>query len=539
MATLTTRNDSIRHRAALVAVCLALTAVVSAVSSLMVALPDLARATGATQTELSWIVDGYALTFAALLLPGGYLGDRLGRRRVLLAGLTLFVAATLAAGVTDRPAALIGVRVAMGVAAALVMPATLSTITATFPEAERIRGVAVWTGLAGASAVLGLLGSGLLLTWWSWRSIFLLSSTIGGIALIASWRNVPESQEPQTGRFDGVGAALAVVGLGVGVYSIIEAPTYGWSAGRTVVGLIAGAVVLAGFVLWELRTPAPLLDVRLFRHGGFTGGTLAVSALFFLFFGFVFVFVQYLQFVRDWSPLVTACAVLPLAAGLMPGARVAPHLVARFGVRPVCAAGMTLVAGAMCGLATVGASTTYWLVAALLWVLGTGMGWAMTPATSAITDALPRDQQGVASAMNDLARECGGALGIAVLGSILSSTYRSQVQVQRLPATAAERARESVAAATHFGGPVARSARDGFVAGMHHALFTGAGVVALCGLLVVVLLRSREGDGTPPRQLRLAGGQTTRAGRPGSRPGGAEAPRAVRQARPSPFLLDP
>ncbi|WP_265447390.1 MFS transporter [Flexivirga meconopsidis] len=527
------------HRAALVAVCLALTAVVSAVSSLMVALPDLARATGATQTELSWIVDGYALTFAALLLPGGYLGDRLGRRRVLLGGLTLFVVATLATVATEAPAALIGVRVAMGVAAALVMPATLSTITATFPEAERMRGVAVWTGLAGASAVLGLLGSGLLLTWWSWRSIFLLSSMIGCIALLASWRNVPESHEPRTGRFDGVGALLAVAGLGIGVYSIIEAPTYGWSAGRTVGGLVAGAVVLTAFVLWERRITAPLLDVRLFRHGGFTGGTLAVSALFFLFFGFVFVFVQYLQFVRDWSPLVTACAVLPLAAGLMPGARVAPHLVARFGLRPLCAAGMTLVAGAMCGLAALGDSTAYWLIAVLLWVLGTGMGWTMTPATSAITDALPREQQGVASAMNDLAREFGGALGIAVLGSILSSTYRARLRTPGLPQPAAGKARESVAAATHFGGSVAQSARDAFMAGMHHALFTGAGVVALCGVLVVALLRSWAGDDTPPRRLRLAGGQTTRAGRPGSRPGGAEAPRAVRQARPSPLLLDP
>lgn len=481
-----------RSRGALVAVCVGLATVVSAVSSLMVALPDVARHTGASQTQLSWIVDGYALTFAALLLPGGYLGDRLGRRRVLLGGLGLIVLAAAGGAVVTEPATLIAVRVLMGVAAALIMPATLSTITATFPPAERVRGVAVWAGLAGGSAVLGLFASGLLLEWFSWQSIFWFTVVLGLIAAALTIRSVPESRAATPVRFDVGGAVLSVAGLGVLVYSIIEAPLAGWASARTVLGLAAGVFVLLGFAGWELRSSAPLLDVRLFRRRGFAAGMLTVSSLFFAFFGFIFVFMQYLQFVRGWSALISACAAAPVALGLLPGARLAPHLVARVGLRPLCLAGMTLVAGAMAGLATVGADTHYGVIAVLLWVGGTGMGWAMTPATTSITDSLPAEEQGVASAMNDVAREVGGALGIAVLGSVLSNGYRSALDLHGMPRPMADAARESVAAATAFPEPVRSLARAAFVAGLGDTLALAAALLVLCAVAVAVVLGARR-----------------------------------------------
>jgi len=476
----------------LVAVCVGLATVVSAVSSLMVALPDVARHTGASQTQLSWIIDGYALAFAALLLPGGYLGDRLGRRRVLLTGLGLIVAAAACGALVTEPAGLIAVRVVMGVAAAAVMPATLSTITATFPPAERVRGVAVWAGLAGASAVLGIFVSGLLLQWFSWQAIFWFTVVIALLAAALTLRLVPESRAAEVGRFDIGGALLSVAGLGVLVYSIIEAPLEGWGSVRTVLGLVGGLVVLAGFAGWELRSPAPLLDVRLFGRRGFAAGMLTVSCLFFVFFGFIFVFMQYLQFVRGWSALIAACATAPVALGLLPGARVAPLLVTRVGVRALCLAGMTLVAVAMGGMATLGTDTGYWVIAVLLWVGGTGMGWAMTPATTSITDALPVEEQGVASAMNDVAREVGGALGIAVLGSVLSNGYRSALDLHGVPAPMAAAARESVAAATSFPEPIRSMARGAFVDGLGDTLAVAAALMVVCALLVAVVAGRRR-----------------------------------------------
>lgn len=481
-----------RTKGALVAVCVGLATVVSAVSSLMVALPDVARHTGASQTQLSWIVDGYALTFAALLLPGGYLGDRLGRRKVLVAGLGLIIGAAVVGAFMTNPAGLIIVRVVMGVAASMIMPATLSTITATFPPAERVRGVAIWAGLAGASAVLGLFASGLLLAWFSWQSIFWFTVVIAAAATVLTVRLVPESRAPELGGFDVSGALLSVAGLGMLVYSIIEAPIEGWGSASTIGGQAAGVAVLAAFATWEMRKSAPLLDVRLFARRGFAAGMLTVSSLFFVFFGFIFVFMQYLQFVRGWSPLVAACAAAPVALGLLPGARLAPYLVQRVGVRALCGAGMTLVALAMAGLAGVGTDTPYWVIAVLLWIGGTGMGWGMTPATASITDALPEAEQGVASAMNDVAREVGGALGIAVLGSVLSGGYRSALTLPTGSGRMAAAARESVGAATQMGGPVRTAARDAFVSGLGHTFVVAAVVMVLCAVAVVTVIGGRR-----------------------------------------------
>lgn len=492
------------HRPVLVVVCLALMAVVSAVAAVNVALPDLARETGATQTQLSWIVDAYALTFAALLLPGGALGDRFGRRNMLMIGLTIFATASFVATFVTDPSTLIGLRAALGVGAALVMPATLSTITATFPPAERVRGVAVWTGVAGAGAVVGLLLAGGLLEWFSWRSVFWINVAIACVALVGTWRVVPESAAPQEASRDLVGVALSVAGLGILVYSLIEAPTHDWTSVRTLAGIGLGLAVLTAFVMWESRVARPLLDPRFFRRAPFAAGSLSICVQFFCFFGFIFAFLQYLQLVRGDSPWMAAASMLPLPMGLMPAARSAAHLAPKLGQARLCGVGLLLLATGLVVLSTVDGGSSYWLIAAGLFPLGVGMGWAMTPATAAITDALPDSKQGVASAVNDLARELGGALGIAVISSVVASTYRANLLLDGLPDSVAAQARSSVAIASQLGDPVAGRAQDAFVDGMQLALRIAAGVTVVTAVLVVALLkRGRHEEATEPARVSV------------------------------------
>jgi EmrB/QacA subfamily drug resistance transporter len=485
----TAQSSTRTHRAVLAVSCLALATVVAAVASLNVALPSIARETHGTQTQLSWVIDAYALVFAALLLPGGAIGDRYGRRRALLAGLAIFGAGSVAAMTAADINLLIGMRTLLGVGAALVMPATLSTITSTFPGDQKARAIGVWAGVAGASAVLGLLASGLLLEWWSWRAVFGLNVVLALASVVGVARVVPETSDPDAPRLDVVGALLAVVGLGVLVYSIIEAPTAGWTSARTLLGIVVGLAVLAGFVGWELRHRAPLIDPRLFRHRAFAAGALSITVQFLAFFGFIFLVLQYLQLVRGDSPLIAAVSLLPMAAAMMPCARLAPRVAERVGARKVCVTGLALITAGLLVLAQSGDATTYWLLLCGLLPLGAGMGLAMTPATAAITDALPRAKQGVGSAMNDLARELGGALGIAVLGSVLQATYRAHLtssDLANLPRPLADEARSSLALASRLG--VGRQARSAFTDGMNAALVIAAVAVAVAGVVVAALL---------------------------------------------------
>jgi EmrB/QacA subfamily drug resistance transporter len=470
--------------------CVALATVVSAVASLNVAIPSIARDTRASQTQLSWMVDAYALVFAALLLPAGALGDRFGRRRALLAGLVVFGAGSAAAMAYSDAGWLIGMRAVLGLGAALVMPATLSTITSTFPDEQRTRAVGTWAGVAGASAILGLLTSGLVLEQWSWRSVFAVNVVLAVVAVVGTLRVIPESADPDAPGVDWTGAALSVVGLGALVYSIIEAPTAGWASAQTLVGLGAGLVLLAGFVGWELQADEPLLDPRLFTHRAFAAGTLSITLQFFAFFGFIFLVLQYLQLVLHDRPLIAALSLIPMALGMMPSTRVlAPKLAAEVGTARTCALGLVVVAAAFGWLATLDASSSYWVLLIGIVPLGVGMGLAMTPATAAVTDALPKDKQGVGSAMNDLSRELGGALGIAVLGSILQSAYRNHLSLPGLPPAAVGRARESLALASRLGPRVAHNAETAFVDGMQYALLGGAAAVLLAAIGVLVLYR--------------------------------------------------
>ncbi|CAI9413061.1 MFS transporter [Nocardioides sp. T2.26MG-1] len=475
-------------RGVLPVIVLALAAVVSAISALNLAAPSIARDLRADQTQIAWVVDAYALTFAALLLLAGAIGDRYGRRRALLAGLVVFVAGSGAAMFAQEPGQLIAIQGVLGAGAALVMPATLSTITSTFPPERRVRAVGTWAGVAGASAMLGLLATGLLLEAWSWRSVFAFNLVMGLIALVGTVRVVPESADPEAPRLDLPGALLSVVGLGLVVYSVIEAPTHGWDSVETLAGLGGGVLVIAAFVGWELTRPQPLLDPRLFRLGGFATGTLTITVQFFGFFGFIFLVVQYLQLVLDRSALIAALSVAPMALVMMPSARaLAPRVTARVGARHVMPAGLLLVAAGFAVLSRLDASSSYWPLLTGLVLLGLGMGLAMTPATSSITDALPPAKQGVGSAVNDLARELGAALGIAVLASILQSVYRDELRLPPLPSAAAEQARSSFGAATHMGDAVAAPAQAAFVDGMQTALLWASCTTAALMVVVVVL----------------------------------------------------
>ena len=478
-------------------VCLALGAVAAAMASLNVALPDVARSTQATQTQLVWIIDAYLLVFAALLLPAGALGDRYGRRRALVAGLTIFGGASAVAMTASSATELIVLRGLIGLGAALVMPATLSTITGTFPPAERDRAIGMWAAVAGGSALLGLLCTGVLLEVFSWRSAFAVNVVLAVVAIAGTLAFVPESAKPDAPPLDTVGALLAFAGLIALVYSIIEAPEAGWASVRTLAGLGAGLMLLAVFAVWELRQRHPLLDPRLFRNRFLSAGCLSIFIQFFAFFGFTFISLQYLQGVRGYSPLVAALAVLPLSGSMMPTAKLTPRLTARFGARNVCVAGLTLVAAGLVIVSRVGVASPYWLLVAGLVPLGAGMGAAMTPATSAITEALPAAQQGVGSALNDLTREAGGALGTAVLGTIVTTVYRANVNTSGVPGGLAAKARGSFALALHAGGRLQVSAGAAFVDGIHTGLLYAAGAALLAAVVVAVLLSRKPRDPQP------------------------------------------
>jgi EmrB/QacA subfamily drug resistance transporter len=499
------------HRAVLPLMCVALAAVVSAVASLNVALPDIARATHASQSQIQWIVDAYALVFAALLLPAGAIGDRFGRRRVLLVGLVVFAVGSAAAMAVSSAGALIALRAVLGIGAALVMPATLSIITAEFGAEHRERAVGVWAAVAGASAILGLLGTGALLELGGWQLAFALNCALAIVAFLGTLRAVPESSDPEQAALDPGGTVLSALALGLLVFGTIEAPDHGWLSGLTL-GTLAGALVLLVlFVLWELRQERPMLDPRLFRHRAFAAGSLSVTAQFLAFFGFVFIVLQYFQLVRGDSPLLAAVSLVPMALGLIAFTRASPGIVAHIGIRRSAPLGLVLMAAGLGVLAFQTADSSYWLALPGLLLLGAGMGVATAPATTAIVDGLPDAKQGIASAINDVSRELGGALGIALLGSLLNAAYRSGVDgvSAHLPAQAGEHVRQSVGAALQVarlsgprGAQLADTARDAFLDGLHLALPVAAGILLVTAAALAALLAHAE-RGDQPSSVRV------------------------------------
>jgi EmrB/QacA subfamily drug resistance transporter len=493
------QSRDVNRNLILAAMCLALATVVSAVSSLNVAIPDIARDLRATQTQLQWIIDGYAVVFAGLLLLGGALGDALGRKHLLLAGLAIFSGAAWAALFVDSPAGLIAVRAVMGLGAAAIMPATLSIITNVFPEGERDRAVAVWAGVAGGSALLGLLVSGILLEIFAWQSIFGFAGVLGLVALAAALAVAPNSTAERV-RLDAVGGVASALGLASLVYAIIEGPERGWTDFVTLVAFGAAALLLVAFVVWELRRPEPLLDPRLFRLRGFSAGTASILIQFFALFGFIFVILQYVQFVLGYSPFEAGVALAPTAVLMMALSPRVPKVLERFGPGLVGPVGLLLIAAGFLVFSTAGVDSSYWLLLGGLIPLGVGMALATTPATTAIVSSLPQAKQGVASAVNDVAREVGGALGIAVLGSALTDSYQSGVSdaAAHLPPQLASHAQDALPAALAIsqqlgpqGAQLAATAQSAFVDGLGVATLIGAAALA-CAAIFVFLRAPRE-----------------------------------------------
>ncbi len=477
-------------------IAISLITVVSAVVGLNVALPEIARATGATQTDLTWIIDSYTVVFAALLFFAGALGDRFGRRRLLASGLVIFGLAALGGTFATTPTQLIAVRALMGLGAAAVMPTTLSVITTSFPEEERPRAIGAWVGMAGAGAIIGLLFTATLLSFFSWPSIFWLNVALATIGVIGTLARIPESVDDFPPALDIVGGLLTLVGVGGVVFGIIEGPERGWGDPLTVGALIVGLAALGIFVMWEMRRANPLLDPRLFRERGFSTGSLAIAATFFCWFGLIFAIIQYLQFVVGYSALRAVAALLPIPFLLLPTARHAPKLAARIGMRRTVPVGLLLLAVGLGILSRVGVELNYPLFALGLAIAAAGMGLSGTPSTSAVTSSLPASKQGVASAMNDTARELGAALGIAVLGSALAQTYREAM----IPAIAGlpERASQAILGSVAFtqapelamlgarGQQLAALGRQAFVDGIAAALTIASAFAAVMAVVVLV-----------------------------------------------------
>jgi EmrB/QacA subfamily drug resistance transporter len=493
--TMTFKDDAKHRNAVLRVMCLALMMVVAAVASLNVALPEIARDTGATQTQLQWIVDAYALAFAALLLPAGAIGDRFGRKPVLAFGLSLFGLASFLALFVHTPGALISLRVVMGIGAAFIMPVTLSVITTIFPPEERGKAVGTWVGIAAGGAVVGLVVSGLLLEWLSWPSIFALNVVLAVLALAGTLAIVPATRESIPPRLDPVGTLISVVGLAALVFGIIEGPERGSTDPVTAAALAVGVVGLVLFVVWELLRDEPMLDPRNFLRRGFGAGSLSVAVQFFAAFGFLFLALPYLQLVLGYSPLHAAAALLPMALVVIPLSRVSPAIAARIGVRVAGPVGLGLMATGFLVLATLDAGSSYWHFLLGLLPFGAGMALAGAPATTAIVASLPPEKQGVASAVNDVSRELGGALGIAVLGSVFNAVYRDTVAAHTtaLPPAVADHAASSLAAAQQIGHRLGApgqhlvaSAELAFMHGLTRALVAGAAALLLGAVFVAL-----------------------------------------------------
>ncbi len=502
-----------RNRLVLLVVSISLMTVVSAVSGLNVALPSLARATGASQTELTWIVDAYTVIFAGLLLASGAIGDRLGRKGILLVGLAIFGTAAAAAAFVETPSALIALRAVMGIGAAAIMPTTLSVITTTFPVEERGKAVGVWVGVAGGGAAIGVFVAAVLLQWFEWPSFFWLNVGLAAAGFVGTALMVPKGRDEHPPRFDGLGAVLSLLAVGGIVFGIIELPERGVDDPLALGALALGLAALGAFVLWEWRAPAPLLDPRLFAVRGFGMGSLSLSVQFFAAFGFFFAALQYLQFVAGLSPLWAAACLLPMPFILIPLARVSPRLAERFGYRRVAPVGLLLIAAAFVVFAQLEVELNYavfgtGIVLFALVLFALGMALSGAPSTTAITQSLPPGKQGVASAVNDTAREFGSALGIAVLGSILTATYRSGIQdaIAGLPPTIASAIESSIAftqspRVADFGAaatPIIAAAKESFLSGVTTALLTAACVLAVTALLTATFGPRRVSSDAPP-----------------------------------------
>lgn len=430
--------------------CISLVLIVASNASLTVAIPDISTRLGSSPSALQWIVDAYGLVFAGLLLPAGALADRFGRKTALQGGLVVFAVAALVASLGTATWQLIVARCVMGVGAAFIMPSTLSILANVFADpAERRKAISIWAGFAGLGGAIGTVMSGLLLERYTWGSTFLINAPIALVALVAGLWLVPNSSDPVDAKLDPRGAVLSIGGLGALLYAIIEAPGYGWVSVETFGAFALAVVLLVAFVWWELRCDHPMLDVRFFRIRSFALGSSTITLQFMAMFGLFFTLAQYLQFAHGYSALETALIGLPIGVFAMIGAPISAGNVARHGPRRVVGAGLLVSASGLLVLGVTSSATVSVLFILLGFSLvGLGNGQTTAPSTTLIMGSVPRAKSGVGSAVNDLSREMGGALGIAVLGSVMASLYRSDIvsRLASLPPAVRDRAQGSIVA---------------------------------------------------------------------------------------------
>ncbi|MEU7132479.1 MFS transporter [Streptomyces sp. NPDC046261] len=455
--------------AALGVLCLSLLIIVMANTSLTVAAPDMVKDLGLGSSDLQWVIDGYTVPYAALMLILGAVGDKYSRRGALVLGLVVFGAASVAGSLVDSSTGVIAARAVMGVGAAMIMPATLSLLAATFPRAERAKAITIWTATAGLAIAVGPLVAGALLEDHGWASTFLINVPIAALGIVGALLLVPPSKAEGVDKIDYIGGALSVVWVGSLIYMIIEGPHFGWGAKAIAAAVIAG-IGLVLFVLWELRHPRPVLDVRRFTQRAFAGSTMAVALFFLAVFGAFYYLTQHLQFVLGYSPLDTGVRMLPLAGAVFVGGALTALLTPKVGMKVTVALGMTVGTVAVALLTRVDASSTYDDFVLPLVVLGLAIGLSLSPCTNAIMGSFPEDQLGVGGAVNSTSIEMGGSLGIAILGTVLAKTYSSNLA-------------DAAAQAAAAGGPklpekALTAAQDSVGAGLYVAQEVGKQVTA-------------------------------------------------------------
>jgi EmrB/QacA subfamily drug resistance transporter len=485
--------------------CLSLLIVMIGNTSLNVALPTLSKELGATNSQLQWLVDSYSLVFAGFLFMAGALGDRFGRKGILQLGLGLFAGAALYAALGVNTAnQLIIARAVMGLAGAMIMPATLSILTNVFPPKERAKAVALWAGVSGGGTAFGPLLSGFVLEHFSWHSVFLLNIPLILIALIAGAILLPRTADPNHTKLDIPGSMLSVVGLVAIVYAIIEGPHHGWLSSQTLITLAGGFVAMAAFVWWQLRSKHPMLDVRLFKKPAFGISSLVLILVFFALMGMFFNMSQLMQLVYGYAPMEAAIRMLPMSFAIVVASIASPKLVARFGKRRVVASGMLIVAAGVLLLSTLGTDPQYGRLLLSMCIAALGMGISMSPTTDLLMSAVPRSRAGMGSAMNDTTRELGGSLGVAILGSLLASKYGGQIAetTAKLPDAARTAAENSLAGAlavaeklpAQLSEVLAEAAKSAWMSGFKFSLVIGAVIIAASSLIAFLWLPDKSED---------------------------------------------
>jgi MFS transporter, DHA2 family, integral membrane protein len=492
----------------LAVLCASLIIVIVGNTVLNVALPTLQLpasegGVGATNTDIQWIVDAYGLVFAGLLFTAAALGDRFGRKGALQAGLLIFGTGSLLGVFADTSGVLIAARAIMGIGAAFVMPSTLSILANVFPGRERAKAIAIWAGISGAGAAIGPVTSGLLLDHFWYGSVFLVNLPIIAAALVAGYVLVPKSKDAGETPLDPVGALLSIFGLGALVYAIIEGPHHGWLSAESALWFGAAAVLLVTFGVWEWRNRHPMLELRLFKNPRFAVSSGGITLVFFAMFGSFFMLAQYFQGVIGWSPLGAALRLLPFSAVMMTVAPNTPKLVGRLGANRVGAIGLSSVAIGLIGTRLFfDVDTSYWTMLVVIVLLAGGMAMTMTPMTTQLMAAVPRDRAGMGSATNDTTRELGGALGVAVLGSLLTGQFSSGVApvVSDLAPAIREEAEGGLGGVfglvarglipNELTGRLLTTARESFVDGLGLATTVAATVVLIAAFLVYRFLPS-------------------------------------------------